>query len=203
MKRILTVFPVLIMGILLSTCSLMPEPEAPDYLTQMIDAAACADLAAGREAEILRNRLIDEHGSDECKIAFDELFLLSKFIYSQSGTYKDNEAFMLCTGEVVLNRLASREFPDTLADVIYQEGAFEGVDNDEFRCNTTPPKKCVKLALRLLMGERLLAPHVVHWSTSPETEVYATFCDRRQNFVYFCESEYPRFYHLPNKNSDA
>ena len=203
MKRILTFFPVLIMGFLLSTCSLMPEMETPDYLAQMIDAAASADLAAGREAEISRNRLIDQSGSDESTIAFDELFLLSKFIYSQSGTYKDNETFMLCTGEVVLNRLASREFPNTLADVIYQEGAFEGVDNDDFKHNTKPPKRCVKLALRLLMGERLLAPHVVHWSTKPETEIYATFCDRQQNFVYFCESEYPRFYHLPNKDSVA
>ena len=106
----------------------------------------------------------------------------------------------MCIGEVVLNRVASREFPDSISEVIYQDGAFEGVHDEAFQCHTVPTEANAALALRLLQGERMLAAHVVHFTAEPQTEVYATFCDRQQNFTYFCESEYPRFYNFPNKN---
>ncbi len=201
MKRILTAFMVLLLSLLLSTCSLAEiEPET-DYISQMVEAAVKGDLVLGREAEYLHRQHLSALGAEDSIISFDELFLLAKFIQLQSSSLQSNETLMLCMGEVVLNRLASREFPNSLAEVIYQPGEFEGVDNNEFQCQSTPSKYCVLLALRLLNGERLLAPHVVHWSMEPQTDAYATFCDRRQNFVYFCESEYPRFYHLPNKKT--
>lgn len=198
MKQLLSAFMVLALSLFLSTCSLV-EVVTPDYIAQMVDAAVNADHVAGREAEYLYRQHMSALGLEDSAICFEDLFLLSKFIESQSGSYRNNETFMLCIGEVVLNRLASREFPNTLADVIYQPGEFEGVDTEEFKWGICPSRDCVELAMRLLKGERLLAPHVVHWSSETQDSAYATFCDRRQNFVYFCESEYPRFYHLPNK----
>ena len=160
-----------------------------------------ADMDSGRQAENEYKAHMAELGCEDINISFDDLFLLAKFIYSQSGRFPISEDFKMCVGEVVLNRLASREFPDSIAEVIYQDGQFEGVHSEDFQCHTVPPRDCVEIALRLLQGERLLAPHVVHFSAEAKTEVYATFCDRQQNFTYFYESEYPRFYHLPNKKT--
>ena len=151
MKRILSVFSVLVLSLLLSTCSLFEEQQ-PDYIDQMIDAATTGDLVAGREAEYLYKQHLNAIGAEEDLISFDELFLMSKFIQSQSGTYRNNETFLLCLGEVVLNRLESREFPNTLAEVIYQPGEFEGVDSADFQCSLIPSKDCVLLALRLFQG---------------------------------------------------
>ena len=201
MKRILTAVLLLTLSYFMCTCARIPDEEYPDYLAQMVDAAVSGDLAAGRQAEFKRNQHIDELFLNYEKLSFDDLFLLSKFIMVQSKNDGNNDDYRLCIGEVVLNRVASREFPNSISDVIYEQGAFERVDNEEFKCGTLPNRDCVELALRLLQGERLLSPHVVHWSSEPETEVYATFCDRRQNFTYFCESAYPRFYHLSNKKA--
>ena len=192
MKQILTAVLGLGLAFLLCTCTLVEEPRV-DYLEVMAEAAVAGDTVAGKEAEFLRNQRIDAIGAGE-KIAFDDLVLLSEFISSQSGTFSDNENYLLCIGEVALNRLASREFPNSLSGVIEQLQQGEA--------DILPSKKSVELALRLLQGERLLAPHVVHFTTEEQSDAYATFCDRRQNFVYFCESEYPRFYHLPNKKSN-
>ncbi len=201
MKQILTVIMTFALSFFMSTCTLSPETPAPDYLSLMADAAVRADMETGRQAEYEYRAHLAELGAEDAAIAFDDLFLLAKFIYSQSGRFPISEDFKMCVGEVVLNRVESREFPDTIAEVIYQEGQFEGVHSEDFQCHTVPPRDCVDIAVRLLQGERLLAPHVVHFSAEPETEVYATFCDRQQNFTYFYESEHPRFYHLPNKKS--
>ena len=190
MKQILTALICAALALVLCTCTQLEEFTEADYLEMMSKAAVAGNIAAGREAETLRNKRIDAIGGGD-KIAFDDLYLLSVFISSQAGTFGDNDNYLLCIGEVVLNRVASREFPSSVSEVIAQ---FQGADED-----VKPTKKSVELALRLLNGERLLAPNVVHFGTEDSGDAYATFCDRRQNFVYFSESEYPRFYHLANK----
>lgn len=194
MKTISIAFLVLLSALILCTCSLSEAEQEPDYIALMVEAAVSGDYAQGKEAELLHREHLCALGAEDSAISFDELLLLAKFIQLQSSAFHGNETLMLCTGEVALNRLSSREFPDNLEDIISQ---LADVENEEFkRC---PSKYCVQLALRLLNGERLLAPHVVHWTMETQEDAYATFCDRQQNFVYFIESEYPRFYHLPNK----
>ena len=194
MKHTFIAFMVLLSALILSTCSLSETEEEKDYIAIMVEAASVGDYVQGKEAEQLHREHLYALGAEDSAISFDDLILMGKFIQLQSSVFQNNETLMLCTGEVVLNRLASREFPNSLEEVLAQ---LADIEDDEFkRC---PSKYCVQLALRLLSGERLLAPHVVHWSIDPQEDAYATFCDRQQNFVYFCESEYPRFYHLPNK----
>ena len=154
MKQILTAVGCLVLAFLLCTCTVVEQPRT-DYLEMMAEAALIGDFAAGKEAESLRNQRIDAIGGE--KIAFEDLFLLSQFISSQTGAFSDNEDYLLCIGEVVLNRLSSREFPNSLLEVISQ---FQQPDED-----IKPTRKGVELALRLLEGERLLAPNVVHFTT--------------------------------------
>ena len=194
MKRILTAFMALLSALILCTCSTSENKQETDYIALMVDAAVSGDYVQGKGAEQLNREHLRTLGTEDGAISFDELLLLSKFIQLQSTLFRGNETLMLCTGEVALNRLSSREFPNNLEDVISQ---LADTEHEDF--TRKPSKYCVQLALRLLRGERLLAPHVVHWSIEPQEDAYATFCDRQQNFVYFCESEHPRFYHLPNK----
>ena len=194
MKRILIAFMSLLSALILCTCSLSEAKQESDYIALMVDAALVGDYVQGREAERLHKEHLRALGAENDAISFDDLYILSKFIQLQSTVFQNNETLLLCAGEVALNRLASREFPNSLEEVVAQ---LVDIENNEFK--RWPSKYCVQLALRLLNGERLLAPHVVHWSMETQEDAYATFCDRQQHFVYFCESEYPRFYHLPNK----
>ena len=47
------------------------------YLDEMGRAAVAGDTQAGREAEQYRNEIIDQNGSGEVKISFDDLYLLA------------------------------------------------------------------------------------------------------------------------------
>lgn len=197
MKRVFT--PLLILGVslLLSTCTKPPEPPKPDYPALMAAAVARGDREAGQSVQQELALTLQAQGEEEAPLVYDELLLLAQYIQWKAGSYWLTEDYRLCVGEVMLNRVVSPEFPDSLQAVLEEEGILE-----QAQSVGTPKGHIVDLALRLLQGERLLAPQVVHQSEEPIHTVYATFCDRRLHFTYFCESEFPRFYHLPNKKAD-
>ena len=101
----------------------------------------------------------------------------------------------MCVGEVVLNRVASPEFPDTVKEVIMQEGQYEGVNTDEFLYYLNPTEASVDAALRLLLGERLMEPQVVFQANFPQGgSVYRKYYDSLYGYTYFCTTSYPELY---------
>lgn len=166
-----------------------------DYLSIMLRAAACGDIEAGRAAEICRNEMLDRTGSDEVKIAFEDLFLLAKIITSEAGSERLSDEWRMCVGEVVLNRVASPEFPDTVEEVIMQEGQYAGVNTDQFIYYLNPTEDSVNAALRLLQGERLMDPWVVFQANFPQGgSIYAKYYDSLYGYTYFCTTSYPELY---------
>lgn len=157
------------------------------YLEEMLSAAAEGDVKSGRDAEDGRNSAIDAVASDEQKISFEELYLLSRVIYSEAGSEWLDEDFRLCVGEVVLNRMESPEFPDSMHDVVYQKGQYSGVNSAKF-ANLKPGKDCVNVALKLLQGERRMVPAVVFQSDYVQGEIFSMYCDRSLGNTYFCLS---------------
>lgn len=157
------------------------------YLSQMSAAAVSGDREAGLEAEKNRNDLIDLKGSGETKIAFDDLYLLSKLICAEAGSDWLSSDFRMCVGEVVLNRVASPEFPDTIYDVVYQKNQYSSVSSPSFS-SLVPSQDCVDVALRLLQGERLMVPSVVFQSNYAQGEIFSIHEDRRLGNTYFCVS---------------
>jgi len=186
MKRAAAMLLAIFMCITLSTCAFPEEPPPPDYLSVMLRAVRQGDAEKGREAEYLRNSLIDEKKLDEPKVYYDELLLLSKFIQSQAGSIWLTDEFLFCTGEVVMNRVASPDFPDSISEVIYQEGQYEGVLTEEFQCHLLPSSRAAQAALRLLLGERMMSEDVVYASDKETGELYALYSDARLGYTYFC-----------------
>ena len=133
------------------------------YLEEMGRAAVAGDTQAGREAEQYRNEIIDQNGSGEVKISFDDLYLLAKLICAEAGSDWLSDDFRLCVGEVVLNRVDSPEFPDNISDVVYQKGQYASAGTAAF-ASLVPSQACVDVALRLMQGERKMAPSVVFQS---------------------------------------
>lgn len=166
-----------------------------DYLDIMLRAAACSDFEAGYAAEICRNEYLDDIHSEEVRFTFDDLYWLAKVICSEAGSDFLCMEWKMCVGEVVLNRVASPEFPDTVYDVIFQEGQYANVDTEEFLYGLDPSPECVTAALRLLQGERLLAPWVVFQANFPQGGgTYTMYFDSRLGYTYFCSSPNPELY---------
>ena len=74
--------------------------------------------------------------------------LLAKLVHAEARgeTYKGQVA----VAAVVLNRVASASFPNTVSGVIYQSGAFSSVSNGSI--NNTPSSSCIRAALDALNG---------------------------------------------------
>ena len=163
------------------------------YLSEMRNAAVAGDIDAGHTAEVNRNELIDLEGSAAPRIAFDDLYLLAKLICSEAGSDLLSDDFRMCVGEVVLNRVASPEYPNTLREVVYQRGQYSTVSTAGF-VNLVPSESCVDLALRLLQGERKMVESVVFQSNTIQGEVFTTYSDRKLGTTYFCVSPNQELY---------
>ncbi|MBR3272454.1 MAG: spore cortex-lytic enzyme [Clostridia bacterium] len=74
--------------------------------------------------------------------------LLSRLVYAEARgeTYKGQVA----VAAVVLNRVASASFPNTISGVIFQSGAFSCVSNGSI--NNTPDSSAIRAALDALNG---------------------------------------------------
>jgi N-acetylmuramoyl-L-alanine amidase len=77
-----------------------------------------------------------------------ELDLLARIIYAEARgeSYKGQVA----VGAVVMNRLASSSFPDTIKEVIEQPRAFTAVDDGQYRLK--PDSTAYKAALEAVKG---------------------------------------------------
>ena len=76
------------------------------------------------------------------------MYLLARVIYGEARgePYKGQVAI----GAVVLNRVRSAQFPNTIAGVIYQRGAFDAVSDGQI--NLAPDQNAVRAARDALNG---------------------------------------------------
>lgn len=195
MKRLIAVFSALIVSASL-TCGAMAdyEPET-DYSKIMVTSAVSGDYKGGREAEATRNEKIDGMDIQANKYSFNDLLLLAKIIYAEAGSSWLSDEWKMSVGEVVLNRVASPEFPNTIAEVLAQPGQYYGPNSRYFN-NLRPNERCINLALRLLNGERVLNdPSVVFQANFKQGSAIHTACyDRYLGWTYFCISYRPELY---------
>ena len=189
MKKLLLTLTLLALLGFLSGCAWLEKPT-PDYRSLMISAALHADTEAGRLAAGERDTYLDVCCSSEPRIDFDELLLLSRCLTLRAGDERLSEEQRLCTGEVLLNRVASPAFPDTLEAVLAEEGAFPEELRGELYSGMAPDRRCVEAAWELLSGRRMLDSRAV-WQCEgkPLGPVCATFCDRYYRVTYFCADE--------------
>lgn len=84
-----------------------------------------------------------------------DLYWLSRIISAESGG--EPLTGQIAVGNVVLNRVASEEFPDTIPGVIFDQAyavQFEPVENGTVY--RTPTAKSVEAAMRVLDGEEVI-----------------------------------------------
>ena len=77
-----------------------------------------------------------------------DVYLLARVVYGEARgePYRGKEA----VAAVVLNRMKSPDFPNTMAGVVYQKGAFSIVDDGQI--NLTPDEEALRAARDALNG---------------------------------------------------
>ena len=165
-----------------------------DYMAIAIECAASGDADGGREAMEARDEKIEDLGLDYPLIAWEDLYLLSKIMYAEAGSNWLSDEHRLYVGNVLLNRVASPEFADTIEDCIYSPGQYYPQSSRYF-ANLRPTEREVKLAVRLLEGERFMPPSVVFQSNEIlGSGVWLEIKDRLLGSTYFGYSSRPELY---------
>lgn len=165
-----------------------------DYSEIMIVSAINGDVVTGTQAEQDRNAKIDKQGLSYPKIKFNDLFLVSKIMTAEAGSYWLSDEWKMAVGEVLLNRVASPEFPDTVEECIYQSGQYYPKSSSYFK-KLLPWERETRLAWRLLEGERHLEPSVVFQANFIQGGgTFKSFYDKYLGWTYFCYSTKPELY---------
>lgn len=165
-----------------------------DYSEIMIISAINGDTVTGTQAEQNRNAKIDEQDLSYSKIKFNDLFLVSKIMTAEAGSYWLSDEWKMAVGEVLLNRVASPEFPNSVAECIYQSGQYYPKNSSYFK-KLLPWERETRLAWRLLEGERHLEPSVVFQANFTQGGgTFKSFYDKYLGWSYFCYSTRPELY---------
>jgi len=117
--------------------------------------------------------ILSEYWVDPIELDEFSKDLLAKIIKAEVGYDYTAEEVLLMTGQVVLNRMKSPAFPDTIEDILYQEGQYGCSENiHEYQ----PDERILKIVDDLLAGRRILPEEIVFQSEYENNGiVYAQF----------------------------
>ena len=87
------------------------------------------------------------------EVSENDILNLARIIQAENGGHEDDEALLL-TGVVVLKRVKSDEYPDTIMGVISQKGQYSTYADGKFW--NEPSKRSMRIA------KRLLSTNIVH-----------------------------------------
>lgn len=86
--------------------------------------------------------------AQEDEIDSNDLYILSHIINAEAGDDNCSHDLRIAVGSVVLNRVADPDFPDTIHDVVFDEGQYEPTWNGSYE--KLPSKDSIETAKFLL-----------------------------------------------------
>lgn len=168
------------------------DPDA-DYVALMIEAAVSGDITLGNEYERL-HKLQSAHFGINNPLNFDDLYLLAKIVEVEAGSSWITDEHKQMVASVVVNRVNSPEFPDTMYDVVYQRRQYAAAGTKYFE-ELIPSESSVRNALYVLQNGSIAPETVVFQAEFKQgSSVYKTYNPEKLGTTYFCHSSYPELY---------
>lgn len=116
----------------------------------------------------------------EDTISEEDIDLLARLLYAEAGSSWISDETIYYVGSVVLNRVNSEHYPDTLYDVIYQDGQYSCTWSGAIY--NEPTERCYRIAEDLLRKGSILPEDVLYQAEFKQgSGVY----DYQDN-LYFC-----------------
>ena len=164
-----------------------------NYALLMAESIANGDYGQARYYENLRNQKKALLGIQD-NITFDNLLLLAKIVHAEAGSSWLTEEHRQLVASVVMNRVDSPEFPNTIYNVTYQKGQYAPVGTKHFE-KLIPSRRCVFSALEILAGGSIAPSDVVFQANFRQgSGVYKSIHDSKLGSTYFCYSNNRKLY---------
>lgn len=192
--RKMLLFMVAIIAISMPVSTAATE-EQTDYMAKIIACLASGDIKTARTLNHQRDVKINQTCSQFCKVNVDDLNLIAKIIHSEAGSSWLSDEHQGLVGSVLLNRVASPEFPNTVAECVYQPGQYYKKSSTYFS-NLRPSERAVRNALYLLDHGSIAPSSVVFQSNYLYlgSGIWKQIRDKHLGSKYFCYSSNPRLY---------
>ena len=132
--------------------------------------------------------IVEDEQINGLNIAYtkEDLLLLSKLVYAEAGSVWLSDYHQKAVANVVINRVLSDKFPNSIREVIYQKGQYSPVKSGAI--NNIPDERTIENVRMVLDGERVL-PESVIWQSSHKqgVGVYKSIYDKTLGTTtYFC-----------------
>lgn len=105
-------------------------------------------LGMNDSVKVLDNEKKNNNNNSGSNYTSSDLYLLAKCIYAEARG--ESYTGQVAVGAVILNRVASSQFPNTISGVIYQKGAFTAVSDGQI--NLSPNKTAMNAAQDAMNG---------------------------------------------------
>lgn len=159
------------------------EPEQPQYLQ---DELTFMELSAAAPEETQSPQAPGDTEVVEQGVCDDDVDLLARLLTCEMGCSWIADEQQLYVGSVVLNRVASDLFPDTLQEVIYQPGQYAPAISGWIE-TVQPDERTIGNARWLLENGSVLPENVLYQSTVVQGEVYDSYYDSTLGTTtYYC-----------------
>lgn len=152
----------LILAIILMACVVLTDTralEAPTLRIEHIYKVPVYD--SGEHIEMLDTETL----LDESKV-----YMLAHLIGGEAGADWCTDELQLMVGSVVLNRIASDRFPNTMEEVIFQKGQYSVTWNGAYE--NEPTERTVENAKYLLMNGPTIPSDVLFQANFPQGKTY-------------------------------
>lgn len=122
-------------------------------------------------------------GVQEKTYTDNDLYILSHIISAESGNC--SEDMMISVGSVVLNRVADERFPDSIEEVVFQQGQYSPTWNGAYY--NEPTDAACEVAQMLLEDGSQIDASVVWQAEFPQGQgIYDTIDSPWGTTMYFC-----------------
>ena len=122
----------------------------------------------------------------------EDVYILSHVIYGEAGGY--SREIQIGVGSVVLNRVKSKRYPNTIKDVVFQKGQYACTWDGNY--NREPDKQAVDVAIYLLENGSQFPEYILYQSEFLQGDrVY-----KQIGNTYFCYLESDKINAENNKN---
>ena len=159
------------------------EPEQPQCLQ---DELTFMELSAAAPEETQSPQAPGDTEVVEQGVCDDDVDLLARLLTCEMGCSWIADEQQLYVGSVVLNRVASDLFPDTLQEVIYQPGQYAPAISGWIE-TVQPDERTIGNARWLLENGSVLPENVLYQSTVVQGEVYDSYYDAvLGTTTYYC-----------------
>lgn len=158
------------------------KSEISKYKKQIDNLKNSSKEVTSRSSNSLSEKNTETIEKTDEKINSDDLDLMARIIYAEAGNCSDEE--QLLVGNVIMNRVASSKYPNTIREVIYQKGQYSPTWNGAI--NKKPSEKAIKNAKRILNGERFCPTNVVYQAMFKQGSGVYKALKNPDGTTYFC-----------------